>query len=473
MIANRNTGDSNNGSLLTSRSGLLLGLLVLMGLAVAIALKNDLTLLLFSALSVLIVGFLSFKFTKQAILLFILLKPIIDTAWEFELPILGLSPLEVSGVFIPIIILIAAITRNERLSSGFGFYLAVALILINLLSMTRDLLYYGNFSMTVSLLFKTLNGFSVYLVFPFFFKDEKDIRQLFVAFIFAGIFPLATGIYQYIVGEASGLGVRGSGDLARITGFYHDSTNFRFYMIQSIISVLYYLGSFKLEGLKKLFMLAFFAGCLFLVYQLYSKAGFAIIFVGGFLWYFLRGRTLFAVGLALFLMSSYFVFDFVKEDIDELLRYEIQYSSDELNEELKYTLLRGRVGIWEQYLNFFGSVSPFRQFFGVRARGVAFHNDFLRYLISHGILGLIMYLLFLGRIFIRLVQVYLSTRSTLSVIALIVFSALMIDSLGLTPTLYPGYQIFTFGIIAVAVNRNLTERQATKVANPAISRTTA
>jgi O-antigen ligase len=79
------------------------------------------------------------------------------------------------------------------------------------------------------------------------------------------------------------------------------------------------------------------------------------------------------------------------------------------------------------------------------------HNDYLRILINAGILGLIAYLVLLIAIGLGVMRNLTKHRNPLNLMALIIYCAWMIDTLGLTPGLYPNYQWYVWGFIGIAL----------------------
>ena len=78
------------------------------------------------------------------------------------------------------------------------------------------------------------------------------------------------------------------------------------------------------------------------------------------------------------------------------------------------------------------------------------HNDFLRSLLSGGMIGLLIYITLLMAIGIRIFMNYRQDPSPLNVMALMIFVMWMIDTIGTHPGLSPSYQWYVWGIIGLS-----------------------
>jgi hypothetical protein len=74
-------------------------------------------------------------------------------------------------------------------------------------------------------------------------------------------------------------------------------------------------------------------------------------------------------------------------------------------------------------------------------------------LYTTGIVGLGIYILILSALLYLLLKRYWEYGDALSIFSIIIFSAVVIDSMGLTMTLQPGYCWFSFGILSLNINR--------------------
>jgi O-antigen ligase len=141
------------------------------------------------------------------------------------------------------------------------------------------------------------------------------------------------------------------------------------------------------------------------------------------------------------IMSTVLIYAFGKETIDEnilpLIETDIQVYEGEKDSE---ALLHGRVGRWMSFLEVFSESGVVSQFIGLPAgmndpykfisKGA--HNDYLRVLMFTGYIGITVYLIFLGSIFIRALKRNTDTRF----LGLGAFAIIAMYSISTTPSLY-------------------------------------
>jgi O-antigen ligase len=113
--------------------------------------------------------------------------------------------------------------------------------------------------------------------------------------------------------------------------------------------------------------------------------------------------------------------------------------------------LGGRMIVWENKLAQWKAAGLIEKSIGSGKPAAGSHNDYIRVLVSNGIIGLIIYsfmLLFIG---LRVLILNFASRTPLNVIALMLFLMWLVDSIGLTPGAYPAYQWYVWGFVGLAV----------------------
>lgn len=412
---------------------------------------------------------------KIAILLILITKPIIDATWEFRIPAIGLNFLQVIGVLFPVIVFLIIYSNRITFKNYAAIHLFGLFVLINCIAYFLSTVGKGNTPMEgmfffvkySGILFQFLNSFAAYVIIPYLFKSEEDRRQLFWALILAGVFPAVTGLLQ-IGGYISGRTLRTTGELIRLSGLYHDSVNMRIYSFQTILAIYIYLSSYidpkdKYFTFKRLTGYALIPISLLIIYKGYSKAAMAI-FVGWILIYFLFQRKVFTGTAFLVLLGvAYAGNETVQNETEKLFYKEIMYTEGTMPTELEYTLLGGRFTYWGKALDDFERQDLASQMIGYNyIAGGGLHNDFIRILISNGVVGLTVYAILILYFAIALLNAFIIHKDALSLGAIMVFASFIIDSIGLVPLLYPGYCWITFGIISLSLNRDVFKLQQNK-----------
>ena len=122
--------------------------------------------------------------------------------------------------------------------------------------------------------------------------------------ILASLFPLITA-YLQIGGIFEGRTIRTTGELMRLTGFYHDSSNLRFYSFQSIAVILIYLQLYgRTTGLiYRLLLFILIPLFIIIIYLGYSKAAIGILIAWSCIYILIR-RNFMLGGILLGLFIS-------------------------------------------------------------------------------------------------------------------------------------------------------------------------
>ena len=89
-------------------------------------------------------------------------------------------------------------------------------------------------------------------------------------------------------------------------------------------------------------------------------------------------------------------------------------------------------------------------------------NDFLRVLWDNGVIGFLVYLALLGVTGYSLVKKYLHYKDPIVILAICIFTAYLIHSIGFYPMLYPAFQWLMWGVIGfvLANKTNNVKRKA-------------
>lgn len=404
---------------------------------------------------------------RKAILAAILIRPVIDCFYEAKYGFAGIKPTEYLGFLLPTLICLRILLSRDR-----GFtraplsFLWMFFIFFQLFG-TALIITVGNDAMLgVNYFYRAFNGFIGFFLFQEFFRTREGFRVLLIAHIVAGIFPLGMSVYQNILGGA----IRSEatiGGLVRNIGLYHDAYTLRLYCFQTLGAVLLYWCYF-LSGMRVIsrgILLLLSAISTLTVYKLYSKAGYLVMAEWLLVWFAAQKKFL-QVGMILLVLlaGGFFMKGTMTETLDTVYSKEVGVLQ---GKEKSDRMFQGRIGGWKMALQQYEQYPIALQLVGDGSPHTGAHNDFLRALLGTGVIGLLFYCILLVTIGLRTARNCLREQSPLNIMAVMLIGMWFVDAMGLVPGAYPGYQIFVWGIIGLALRgvEGLTVpgRQATRI----------
>ena len=111
----------------------------------------------------------------------------------------------------------------------------------------------------------------------------------------------------------------------------------------------------------------------------------------------------------------------------------------------------GRWYIWDQLWSDWQRFPFLGKIFGAGHTALGAHNDYLQILFQGGILGVTIYIILLFSVGWSLVRNLIKKVDPLVVAALMAFTMWLIDTVGLVPSAYSGYQWFVWGVIGLSL----------------------
>ncbi len=382
---------------------------------------------------------------RIGVLFTIATKPAIDTAWNTAAG--GISALELNGVAVPIVVLGILILQRpyefRRVPGGLAWALFVVANIVGFAIMLAS----GKAYSAIEMFFRVLNGFAGYYMLHPFIRTERDFKHLLIALIIAGMVPTMFGIYQAITGHV--WSYRHTVGLLRNVGIYHDVFAMRSYGYLSLAGVILYSIYFARTMQAKIILLLYGAMIGTVIFKVYSKAAIVIAGVWLTIWSIFRKRF-HALILVTVLVSIVGVFfhNAILSEVETLFSKETA-ALEGVGDEKR--VLGGRAHIWGPAFEEWYEADVFNQLFGMGKSGGSSHNDFLRVTISGGIIALLTYIMLLIVIGIRVFKKALLSPEPINIMALMIFVMWMIDTIGLTPGIYPGYQWYVWGFIGLAL----------------------
>ncbi|WP_405576070.1 O-antigen ligase family protein [Winogradskyella sp. Asnod2-B02-A] len=385
-----------------------------------------------------LIAMIGVKMQKGIFMSFLVLvatKSIMDAFWEIKLG--PLSILAVQGILIPVlyseIFFKRKIIPKRWLDSAKIYVLALSLGLIWAIAVKP--------MATVETVILNVNIYLGFILIPIFITDQKRLKQLLIAVMICGIFPILVSVYQLNTGVV--FQERQTVGLTRYVGFYHDAFPVRFFGLMTLISILIYQSVFNIKGfLFKAFILLLAGGAFVSIYAVFSKAGVGIIGLWiVLLLLFSKSKVKQSFSVLIGLLVIFLVFgDAVSSNIEQLFSKEVGYQTGEVTD-ARYTLA-GRGYIWQEYWNFWTlEQSAFFQWFGDGINRPV-HNEFFRVLMVNGIFGVLILLVFILRKIKNIFKIHKNVR----VFGMMLLGMYTIDCIGLVPGEYYYYNILVWGI---------------------------
>jgi O-antigen ligase len=383
-------------------------------------------------------------------------KPIIDTTFAMPL-VFGFKLTELIAVAVPLVILAHMIMGSSDRSLGhlpFKFlwlpYVAYILLFSMFIAYNQDL------REGASVFFRYLNGFiGFYMLQAFFLSDERR-KWLFRSLIAAGLFPVGVGLFQLVTGVA--WRVEQSEGVLRNIGLWHDAVNIRQYTLQTLLALLLYSAVYVGARVwRQCAMLLYIVATIMVCIKAYSKAGLAILGLWTGCWglLFRKYAVVLIPVMSVLLLGGLWVADLLN-NVLQVFQKEIGFVSGDIAGTRTFA---GRWFSWQLMLNEWQRYDWFMKLFGSGKVATGAHNDYLQMLFHGGIVGLSFYVALLGTIGMKLMINLRQALSPMNLVAFMAFLMWMVDTIGLVPSAYPGYQWFVWGLIGLSLRLHATAPQ--------------
>lgn len=383
---------------------------------------------------------------RVGLLVLIVVKPVIDATWNHGM--FGINALRIVGAGVPILIILRFFLTSDVRERGMPMLLIwLVYVFVNFISFGMMVID-GKMMGSLSFILRILNGFVGFYMFQIYYPDKKWFRRLLIAFLLAGLFPMLMGVYQAATGQVWQL--RKAVGLVRNVGVYHDAFAFRSFAYMTITAIILYWSYFtKGKSLQKFVLMAYGFICSLVIYKIYSKAGIAIYAMWTTIWTVLNKKIMFFIFMVLAaLILNFSMGNKLYDGVARVFQKEV-YAIEGVAES-KY-VLGGRMTIWEDFWTMYLEADAFGKMFGLGIAGGRTHNDYLRVLVGGGIVGLFVYVLLLSVMGLRVLRNLFLDFNPLSIMAFMIFMMWMLDTIGLSPGLYPAYQWYIWGFVGLAL----------------------
>lgn len=394
----------------------------------------------------------SFPWSKRWFIYLVLIRPVVDNFYYLKEISPMVSPLNWIGLLTPVLCIPAIIQnsyKKNKIHSIFNFW--SLLIILNsglLIIQPLDFISLSQWILKLSM--------PVYL-FAFlriFIRNKTDLIGLLTTFLYSAGIAATILIYELIFQP---IRLEYSRGIERIQGGYADVMNYAIYLSFGFLILSYFYILFKSgsQHIKVKLPFLIMVGVLCLlgfigISHVVSYFVFAFLIVL-FVLFIARRFTTASFLVILFLLTGFYLNGdkFYQERLDPMLKQEIEILQGERDEA---QLFHGRMMRWTYAWESFKdspvlawligySVSFENPLFNI---SIGIHNDFLRIFYFTGIIGFLLYILFLFSLWKRSRFVQLSEKFLLfSSIAV-----LLLYSVSTTPTFYPNFLYVLFSILA-------------------------
>lgn len=389
-----------------------------------------------------------------------LARPFVDTAWSHMI-FMGFRLTELVSVLVPLItfLLILFNLDTKKSVTKMPFYTFWMVYLAYILFFSVSIAVNSSIGEGASVFFRFVNGFVGFYLVQAYFRQEKEIKLFFFILALAGIFPVATGLYETIKGVHWTV-TTAEGEIRSI-GLYHDAITIRYYGLQTVLAIAACLAfKFPENFALRLGLVGLLLGSMVVVFKALSKAGLLTLASWSVIWSV--GRKNWVLPAIVFVAAIFLIplyFQEISDTVYNLFHKEVGAINGKVATNRTFA---GRWGIWAEMSKEWSDFSMLQKLFGSGKSAFGAHNDYLQMAFHGGIIGLILYVSFLLTIVWKLVAIYLKSGHLLSVLALMAFVMWIVDSIGLVPSLYTGYQWFVWGVIGLCLRHHSDQEKKTK-----------
>jgi len=384
---------------------------------------------------------------KNPLIVFIILSPIVAAAWNYRY--LGFSLVDIFYSFFILLFLLRVLLRKEDISDfAYMKLFKIYFILIIFVS-----IYIGlNSGIVNSLDFFVKSLFmpiAFYLFFTYF-TDFKSGKILAVGLILSALFPLFFILSQKLTGNV--WFYRQTRGLTRYVGLYHDAATLDVYLIQALIGIMLFWHYFlkRSQQILKYVLIVLF--CLLLTgsYFLYTKTIFLTFALWLLAFLFIRRRVHVFVSILILLfflnsISGQKIFS----EINQVFSKEVEFVGGNLNME---AALSGRGGMWKNSMDFWSKLPFLEKILGAGKIYGGVHNDYLRMLLSGGLLLLVFSVFLFAALILAVIKDFRKKKYFIHLTVILCILYYFIVSLGRVPGLYPNLQILTWGLVGLSLN---------------------
>lgn len=381
-----------------------------------------------------------------------MIRPLVDTAWDTPV-LLGFKLTEIVSATVPLIVIIRMVFDNGAAGSFRDMPLRWIWLLwaADVFLFSSTIMFSQGLKDGTNVLLRHLNGLAGFYMVQAYCREAREVRRFAWALVVAGLFPIATGVFEGLTGFHWKV-TYGEEGVIRNIGLYHDAITIRYYALQTVMGLLL-VSAFQEKKSTALYagMALYGLAALFVIKGAYSKSGIITLVAWALLWPLLRKNFKFLTALACGgVMASLYYAKAIMEAIGFVFVKELSAIQGQGGTEKTFA---GRWYIWDQMMEEWRALSSLRQIFGSGEVALGAHNDYLQILFHGGIVGVVIYvalLAFIGTVIFRLL---FEKSEPFAIAALLAFIMWNVDAIGLVPSAYSGYQWFVWGVIGLCIRQ--------------------
>jgi len=355
-------------------------------------------------------------YPRQIFLFYILVKPVVDRFGDAGASVEGtsLGYHYIAALVIPTMSMMYVMVMRENFFSLPHGPLIFLYILLNIVSFLVE----GRYSLDiVGYFIRIFLPLFLFFSIPFILSDRESILKFVRYSAISGLFPCVMVALQKMGIVAQNRVAEGFGNelYDRATGGYADAFSAAMPIIISIFCI-YFLLQYSGERrerniLYKGLLVVYLVSLVFT----YHRMSFIVVALVTVFWAVINRKTAFILLLAgVTIVSVPLLMRFVPSFYGDIYVAERTHgvTPGDSTEQMAGATLHGRGWVWKKFLDKFNRSSSLEKLLGIEMAGRAPHNDYLRVLITNGLLGLSVYLCLLIALGLRLSRAYLYFRKT-------------------------------------------------------------
>jgi hypothetical protein len=391
----------------------------------------------------------------------ILIRPIIDNLYFLKNISPFLSPLYIVGALTPLLCYFSIIKSGSRLRTIPDKVFRYWSILLFLSSLMLIFIYSFRIE-SIALFLKIILPLFLFPFLRVFINSRRDLNGILQTFLYSCIISIVLFILAKYTGT---MNISFSRGVERESGYYSDVANLSFYITMGfLISAYFNLLSRFTKRARPNYLSFFLIICVciagLITINHVTTIGVFLTILLIYLLFALRKNLTYSFLIIIFLTGFYYFFGhkLLEESVNPLIGNEIEILKGERDQS---QLLHGRMSRWPMMTGLFFSLNPMAVLFGaslsfnteisILFSGVV-HNDFLRILFSSGIIGLLLYLVFIFGLYSRLRKLYYPDKF----LGFAAIATLVLYSITMLPNMYPNlcyvlYSVYAFLLLPISV----------------------
>lgn len=408
-----------------------------------------------TAIISLIALFLLIARPKWGLFALFLVRPLVDATWSQSL-VGDFKLTEIVSSLVPIIVIgrIVLVDGREGTFARMPLKWLWVAWSLDVACFSCWIMFAQDWRGGLSVLMRHLDGLAGFYMVQAYCRNDRDFLQFAWVMALAGIFPMATGVFEGITGIHWRITL-GEDDVIRNIGLYHDAITIRYLALQTILSLLLIVAIGKRSRIVSVLCLGYAIAAAFVLKGAYSKSGFLTLGSWMLLWPLLRKKYIAFAGLMLavgFALLGYS--DVIMNSGGFIFNEEIAAVQGKAQINQTFS---GRWYIWEDMAEEWQTLGTASKLLGAGRVATGSHNDYLQVLFHGGVLGLSIYVALLCAVGWSIAKILWIRSDIWAIAALFTYIMWMVDTIGLVPSAYSGYQWFTWGVIGYCLMRRKRE----------------